>query len=67
MEIDTEAVIRRLAIVLRDSHDAITVQDLHGKITAWNRGAEKMYGFTEVEALEMNVAQITPPDKKIIS
>jgi PAS domain S-box-containing protein len=64
MKFDTDAVIRRLAIVLKDSHDAITVQDLHGRITAWNRGAEKMYGFTEAEALKMNIDQITPPDRK---
>jgi len=62
---DSDALIRRLAIVLKDSHDAITVQDLHGNIMAWNRGAERMYGYTEAEALEMNVAQIAPPDKKI--
>ena len=61
---DTNAVIRRLAVVLKDSNDAITVHDLHGNIIAWNRGAEKMYGYTEAEALKMNIAQIVPLDKK---
>ena len=58
------ADIRRLVVVLKDSNDAITVQDLQGNITAWNRGAEKMYGYTEAEALEMNVAQVAPPGIK---
>ena len=65
MKAEEDAVMRRLAIVLKDSHDAITVQDLHGNILAWNRGAERMYGYTEAEALEMNIAQIATKDKKI--
>lgn len=54
----------RLAVVVRDSNDAITVQDLQGKITAWNRGAERIYGYTEDEALRLNIFEIVPEDKK---
>jgi len=54
----------RLAIVLRDANDAITVQDFAGKILAWNPAAEKMYGFSEAEALAMNVRKIVPADKR---
>jgi two-component system, chemotaxis family, CheB/CheR fusion protein len=50
----------RLAVVVRDSNDAITVQYLDGKILAWNPGAERMYGWTEAEALLMNVQDRTP-------
>jgi len=64
MEKKTDADIRRLAVILRDSNDAITVLDLQGNIQAWNRGAEKMYGYTESEALRMNISQIILPDKK---
>jgi PAS domain S-box-containing protein len=59
------ALIRRLAVVIRDSNDAVTVHDLQGNILAWNRGSERMYGYTEAEALEMNITQIVPPDKEI--
>jgi len=31
--------MRRMATVVRDSNDAITIQDFEGRITAWNRGA----------------------------
>jgi two-component system, chemotaxis family, CheB/CheR fusion protein len=51
----------RLAVVVRDSHDAITVQDLDGKTLAWNPGAVRMYGWREDEALLMNVQDRTPP------
>ena len=64
MKISTDADIRRLAIVVKDSNDAITLQDLLGNIKAWNRGAEKMYGYTEAEALKMNITQVVPPGKK---
>lgn len=50
----------RLAVVVRDAHDAITVQDLAGHITAWNPGAVRMYGWTEPEALAMNVRDRIP-------
>jgi PAS domain S-box-containing protein len=57
----TEGMIRRLATIVRDSNDAITLQDAAGNILAWNRGAERMYGYTEPEALAMNIAAIVPP------
>jgi two-component system, chemotaxis family, CheB/CheR fusion protein len=50
----------RLAVVVRDSHDAITVQDLGGQTLAWNPGAVRMYGWNEAEALLMNVRDRTP-------
>ncbi|MBE3064334.1 MAG: PAS domain-containing protein, partial [Spirochaetes bacterium] len=50
----------RLAVVVRDAHDAITVQDLEGRIIAWNPGAVRMYGWSEAEALEMNVHDRIP-------
>ena len=42
--------LREQASLLDLSRDAILVRDLNGKIKYWNRGAEKMYGYTEGEA-----------------
>ena len=53
-----------LADVVLQSRDAITVQDLEGRIIAWNKGAEKIYGYSEAEALKMNISSIIPEDKK---
>lgn len=58
-----EAQSRRLAAVLRDSNDAITVHDFDGQILAWNRGAEKMYGYSESEALGMNLREVIPAER----
>jgi two-component system CheB/CheR fusion protein len=55
---------RRLAVLTLDSNDAIIIQDLTGKISAWNPGATKMYGWREVEALTMNIRDLTPESQR---
>jgi two-component system CheB/CheR fusion protein len=55
----------RLAVVVRDAFDAITVQDLEGRIIAWNQGAVQMYGWSESEALEMNVSDRIPEAARV--
>ncbi len=54
--------LNRLAIVVRDAHDAITMQDMDGRIQAWNPAAVRMYGWSEAEALRMNASERIPPD-----
>jgi len=56
--------IRRLATLLKDSHDAIILADLKGNILDWNKGAGLMYGWTEREALMMNMAGLLTEDKQ---
>jgi two-component system CheB/CheR fusion protein len=60
---DSEA-LRRLAVVVRDSRDAILVRDMTGRILAWNPGAEKMYGWSEAEALTMNIRELMPESER---
>ncbi len=52
--------VMRMAVVVRDSHDAITVHDLEGRILAWNPSAVRMYGWSEAEALQLNVRERIP-------
>jgi two-component system CheB/CheR fusion protein len=56
--------IRRLALVVHDSNDAITLQDFKGHILAWNPKAEIMYGWSEEEALTMNISNLVPESRK---
>jgi len=60
---DSEA-LRRLAAVVRDARDAIVVQDMTGRILAWNPRAERMYGWSEAEALEMNIRDLMPESER---
>jgi two-component system CheB/CheR fusion protein len=50
--------------VVRDASDAVTVHDLDGHTLAWNPGATHMYGWTEAEALQLNVRDRLPPDRQ---
>ncbi len=47
-----------------DSNDAITLLDIDGEILAWNRGAENIYGYSEDEAVKMNILQIVPESER---
>lgn len=54
----------RLAVIVRDAHDAITMQDLEGQILAWNPGAVRLYGWSEAEALRMNTRERIPIERR---
>ena len=56
--------LRRLAVVLRDANDAMLVYDSAGHIIAWNPRATRMYGWTEDEAMSMNIRDITPEKER---
>ncbi|MEI9955471.1 MAG: PAS domain S-box protein [Ferruginibacter sp.] len=55
-----ERVRNYLATVVKQSGDAIYIHDHEGKIISWNEGAEKIYGYSEAEALRMKIWNIIP-------
>ncbi len=57
-------VMSRLAVVVHDASDAITLQDMEGQILAWNPMAEEMYGWSEADALKMNISSLIPAGRK---
>ena len=46
--------------IISDSNDAIMFADRQGSILLWNRGAEKMFGYSESEALGQSLDLIIP-------
>jgi two-component system CheB/CheR fusion protein len=52
----------RLAVISRDSQDAIVVQTLDGRLTAWNPAAVRLFGWSEAEALTMQLRDMIPED-----
>jgi PAS domain S-box-containing protein len=52
-----------LASIIMSSDDAIFSKELDGTITSWNRGAERMYGYTAAEMVGRSVEVIVPSNK----
>jgi PAS domain S-box-containing protein len=57
-----DEVRQQLASIVDSSGDAIFSEDLDGVIVSWNRGAERLYGYSAGEALGRSIALIVPPE-----
>lgn len=57
MEFDVDRFCRTLA---REAPDAVIYADAEGAIRFWNRGAERIFGFAEAEALGQSLDLIIP-------
>jgi PAS domain S-box-containing protein len=57
-----EEAAQRLAAVVESSDDAILTKDLNGIITSWNKGAERVFGYTASEIVGKPVLMLIPED-----
>ena len=52
-----------LAAIVDTSDDAIISKNLDGKIITWNKGAERIFGYSPEEAVGRQITMIIPPDR----
>jgi PAS domain S-box-containing protein len=52
-----------LASIVESSDDAIIGRSMEGIIQSWNRGAERLYGYTAQEAIGQPITMVIPPDR----
>ena len=58
---ETHAENMRLALVAKQSTDAIMIHDLEGKISFWNPAAERLFGYTPDQIVGHSATVLTPP------
>jgi PAS domain S-box-containing protein len=61
-EQDAEIQTARLAAIVEGSDDAIVSKDLCGRVTSWNAGAARMFGYSPEEMIGRSITTIIPTE-----
>jgi two-component system sensor histidine kinase UhpB len=63
LEVSTEEN-RRLALIVKQTGDAIMIHDLDGNISFWNPAAERLFGYAQREIIGQSAALLTPDGRE---
>ncbi|HJV00264.1 MAG TPA: EAL domain-containing protein [Burkholderiaceae bacterium] len=53
--VQVEAQLQHQSQILDQMHESVLTMDLNGFITSWNKGAERLFGYSAVEAVGRNI------------
>ncbi|MGE0822404.1 MAG: PAS domain S-box protein [Candidatus Binatia bacterium] len=60
-----EAVLRYQAQIIDQIHDSVIATDLDGRITSWNKGAQRLFGYAAQEMLGKRISALYAEDQQI--
>lgn len=61
---EAEETLARYAAIVESSHDAIFSHNLKANILSWNKGAQKLYGYSSAEAIGKPFSLLLPSGKE---
>ena len=53
---ETEQLLREQSQIIDQIHDSVIMTDLDGYVTYWNKGAERMFGYTSKDTLGQHIS-----------
>jgi PAS domain S-box-containing protein len=59
----SEEALKLQAQIIDQIHDSVVSSDLTGHITIWNKGAERLFGWTQEEALGQHISMMYPDEQ----
>jgi PAS domain S-box-containing protein len=60
----TEDAVRRQAQIIDQVHDSIVSTDLEGRVTSWNKGAERLFGYSAEEVCGRHISFVYPDEER---
>jgi PAS domain S-box-containing protein len=60
---EADLVRGRLAAIVESSDDAIVGKNLSGVVTSWNKGAQRLFGYSAGEMVGQSILRLIPSDR----
>lgn len=61
--LERTAKLQEQATIIDQVHDSVVATDLDGVVVSWNRGAERLFGYSASEAIGRHISFVYPADK----